>query len=189
LEITFKKSDILIVSGITTEINNIKSPYTINVNQRLIIPYSSKTYTQTKTLKPTNITSYKQNIPKRQSSKFARPTQGRIISTFGSKSNGLHNDGINIAAKRGSPVKAAENGKVVYASDKIKGLGNIVLIKHSGGWVTAYAHLDKNLVDKGQNVQKGTTIGTVGKTGSVHSPQLHFEVRKNTKPVNPQKYM
>ena len=78
---------------------------------------------------------------------------------------------------------------MVYSSDKIKGLGNIILLKHSGDWVTAYAHLDKSLIEKGQTVKKGMTIGTVGKTGSVDSPQLHFEIRKRTKPVNPQKYM
>ena len=176
-----------------TSMNTINAPYAIDVGQELALPYIKErpvyNTSKPKVTKAGAPKSYSSKVPSRSSSKFAKPVKGKVISGFGSKDSGLHNDGINIAAKRGTPVKSAENGIVVYASDKIKGLGNIILIKHAGDWVTTYAHLDKSLVQKGQQVQKGTTIGTVGETGSVDSPQLHFEIRKGTKPVNPNKYM
>jgi murein DD-endopeptidase MepM/ murein hydrolase activator NlpD len=169
-----------------TNLNTINPPYTISVGQKLALPYEKSTISITKTdYKTPKIT---KSIPKRSSSKFSKPVKGKVISGFGPKKNGLHNDGINIAAKKGTPVKAAENGLIVYSSNKIKGLGNIILVKHDGDWVTTYAHLDKPLAKKGQKVYKGTTIGTVGETGSVNSPQLHFEIRKRTKPVDPSKY-
>lgn len=169
-----------------TSLNTINPPYSISVGQKLTLPNKKKSIAAKQTGNQKKITT---KIPKRNSSKFFKPVKGKVISTFGSKKNGLHNDGINIAAKKGTPVKAAENGIVVYSSNKIKGLGNIILIKHDGGWISTYAHLDKSLVKKSVKVDKGSTIGTVGETGSVDSPQLHFEIRKNTKPVNPQKYM
>ncbi len=112
-----------------------------------------------------------------------------MISGFGAKAKGLHNDGINIAAKRGAPVKAAENGVVVYAGNELRGFGNLLLIKHADGWVTAYAHNDKVLVKRGQRVGKGQRIATVGSTGGVKSPQLHFEMRRGRTPRDPRKYL
>jgi len=163
--------------------NSLESPYSIYVGQKLILPNSYTSSTPKKTA-----SNYSKNIPSRTSSKFLRPISGKTISSFGIKNNGLHNDGINIAAPKGTPVLVAENGIVVYSSDKIKGLGNLILIKHDGGWITTYAHLDKILVKNGQVLKKGEKIGLVGNTGSVTSPQLHFEIRKNTKPVNPSDY-
>ena len=104
---------------------------------------------------------------------------------FGPKSGGLHNDGINIAAARGTPVRAAENGVVVYIGNQLRGFGNLLLIKHSGGWMTAYAHADTLLVRRGQTVRRGEAVARVGSTGSVTQPQLHFEVRKGTRAVDP----
>lgn len=127
--------------------------------------------------------------PKRSSAKFLRPVRGKIISGFGPKKSGLHNDGINIAAKHGTSVKAAENGVVVYAGNALKGSGNLILIRHENQWMTAYAHLDKITVRKGQVVSRGSVIGKVGSTGSVSKPQLHFEVRRGTSALNPTKYM
>lgn len=123
------------------------------------------------------------------SGRFAWPVKGTTVSSFGPGSNGARNDGINIRAPRGTTVRAAEGGTVVYADDELKGYGQLVLIKHSGGYTTAYSHLDKMLIEKGATVKKGQTIGTVGASGSVDSPQLHFEVRKGTKPVNPQSHL
>jgi murein DD-endopeptidase MepM/ murein hydrolase activator NlpD len=111
--------------------------------------------------------------------------QGPVLSKFGPKGQGLSNDGVNIAAPKGSPVVAASNGIVVYAGNEMKGFGNLVLIRHQGGWVTAYAHLDRTLVAKDAVVAKGDMIGTVGKTGNVASPQLHFETRFKDKPIDP----
>ena len=120
---------------------------------------------------------------------FIWPVKGRVISGFGAKAKGLHNDGINIAAKRGTPVKAAENGVVVYAGNELRGFGNLLLIKHANGWVTAYAHNDKLLVKRGQKVAKGQRIATVGSTGGVKKPQLHFEMRRGRTPRDPRKYL
>jgi murein DD-endopeptidase MepM/ murein hydrolase activator NlpD len=128
------------------------------------------------------------NIPQpasRAGGLFQWPVNGKVISSFGATSGGLHNDGINIAAPRGTPVHAAENGVVVYAGNQLRGFGNLVLIRHADGWVTAYAHNDTLLVKKGQQVKRGDVIARVGSTGNVSQPQLHFEVRKGTEAVDP----
>ncbi len=113
------------------------------------------------------------------------PVQGPVLSGFGPKGQGLNNDGVNIGAPKGSPVVAAANGIVVYAGNEMKGFGNLILIRHQGGWVTAYADLDRLVVAKDAVVAQGDMIGTVGKTGNVASPQLHFEARYKDKPVDP----
>lgn len=117
---------------------------------------------------------------------FAWPVRGTVISGFGPKGQGLDNDGINIAAPKGSPVKAAEAGIVAYAGNEMKGFGNLVLIRHEGGWVTAYAHLERMVVARDAIVAKGDMIGSIGNTGGVGSPQLHFEARQEGKPVDPE---
>jgi len=127
--------------------------------------------------------------PKRSSSKFMKPVNGKILSSYGSKKNGLHNDGINIKAPRGASVKAAENGVVVYAGNEIKGSGNLILIRHENRWMTAYAHLGDIKVKRGDVLKRGHIIGNVGSTGSVDSPQLHFEVRRGTEAINPSRYL
>lgn len=139
--------------------------------------------------KPVKISKVKTKTPKRSSNKFMRPVRGKTVSSFGAKKSGLHNDGINIAAKRGSPVKAAENGVVVYAGNALKGSGNLILVRHENQWMTAYAHLDRIAVRKGQTVRRGSVIASVGSTGSVSTPQLHFEIRRGTSALNPVKYM
>lgn len=127
--------------------------------------------------------------PKRASSKFKRPVNGRVISSYGPKKNGLHNDGINIKAPKGTAVSAAENGVVVYAGNELKGSGNLILIRHEGRWMTAYAHMDKLNIKRGDVIKRGQVIGTVGSTGSVDTPQLHFEVRRGTEAINPSVYL
>ena len=124
-------------------------------------------------------------VPARAMGRFMRPVDGKIISGYGPKEGGLHNDGINIKAARGTPVRAAENGVVVYVGDEMAGYGNLVLIRHADRWMTAYAHMDKILVKKNDVVKAGQSIGTVGSTGQVDSPQLHFEIRRGTKAVDP----
>ncbi|MBW7945698.1 MAG: M23 family metallopeptidase, partial [Sphingomonadaceae bacterium] len=117
--------------------------------------------------------------------RFIAPVDGRLISRFGAKSGGLYNDGINLRAPAGAPIRAAANGVVVYAGNAIEGFGNLVLLKHDGGWVTAYAHAEDLLVIRGDTVRQGDPIARVGKTGSVDEPQLHFEIRQGKKPVDP----
>ena len=127
--------------------------------------------------------------PGRAASKFLWPVRGEIIARFGSKEGGLHNDGINIAAPRGATVRAAENGVVAYAGNELRGYGKLVLIRHQGGWITAYAHNERLLVSRGDTVRRGQAIGAVGSTGNVGSPQTHFEIRRGTKVVDPLKYL
>lgn len=128
-------------------------------------------------------------INARSSSKFSWPVRGKILSNYGAKSSGLFNDGINIGATRGTVVKAAENGVVAYAGNEVKGMGNLIIIQHEDGWMTVYAHMDSMVVRRGARVSVGQQIGTVGKTGKVDSPQLHFEIRKGTKAYNPTQYL
>ena len=120
---------------------------------------------------------------------FRWPVQGRIISEFGTKPDGGHNDGIDVAVPQGTSVKAAENGVVAYAGDELKGYGNLVLVRHANNWVSAYAHNDELLVKRGDKVRRGQIIAKAGKTGSVSQPQVHFELRRGSRPVDPTKYM
>ena len=127
--------------------------------------------------------------PARAASGFMRPVEGRTLVSYGKQAGGLRNDGINIAAPRGTPVKAADNGVVVYAGNELRGFGNLLLISHDGGWMTAYAHLDSMGVARGDKIARGQRIGTVGMTGNVTAPQLHFEIRKGKQPVDPEQQL
>jgi murein DD-endopeptidase MepM/ murein hydrolase activator NlpD len=116
---------------------------------------------------------------------FRWPVKGRVIAGFGPKPNGQQNDGINLAVPEGTPVKAAEDGVVAYAGNELKGYGNLVLVRHSNGYVTAYAHAKELLVKRGDSVKRGQVIANSGQTGNVDTPQLHFEVRKGPAPLDP----
>ena len=123
--------------------------------------------------------------PPHGSGGFIWPVEGNVISDFGSKGGGRYNDGINIAAENGAPVRAAESGVVAYAGNEVRGFGNMLLLKHTNGWVTAYAHNQELLVKRGERVQRGQLIAHVGQSGSVDRPQLHFEIRKGKRAVDP----
>ena len=120
---------------------------------------------------------------------FRWPVRGRIISGFGTKPNGEKNDGINLAVPAGTAVKAVEAGTVIYAGNELAGYGNLALIRHADGWVSAYAHNQDLTVKRGDAVTRGEIIAHAGMTGSVTSPQVHFELRKGAKPVNPLDYL
>lgn len=120
---------------------------------------------------------------------FVWPVRGKIISAYGAKGDGLFNDGVNIAAPRGAAVVAAADGVVAYVGRDLKSYGNLILVRHSGGIMTAYAHLDAARVRKGAVLRRGQVIGTVGSSGSVSASQLHFEIRHGSKTYNPQNYM
>src|SRR5471032_909678 len=120
---------------------------------------------------------------------FAWPVSGKVISDFGATANGGKNDGINIATALDAPIHASASGTVTYAGDELKNYGNLVLVKHAGGFTTAYAHADRLVVSRGDLVAKGQVIGYSGQTGDVTSPQLHFEIRSATMPVNPRAYL
>jgi murein DD-endopeptidase MepM/ murein hydrolase activator NlpD len=120
---------------------------------------------------------------------FRWPVRGRVIAGFGPKPNGLQNDGIDVSVPDGTPVKAAEDGVIAYAGNELKGYGNLVLVRHSNGFVTAYAHASEILVKRGDQVKRGQVIARSGQTGNVNSPQLHFEIRKGANPVDPTQYL
>ncbi len=120
---------------------------------------------------------------------FRWPVRGRVITGYGAKTNGKQNDGINVAVPEGTPVKAAEDGVVAYAGSELKGYGNLVLIRHSNGYVTAYAHASELNVKRGDTIRRGQVIGKAGQSGDVNSPQLHFEIRKGSSPVDPLQYL
>lgn len=185
-------------------INGLSYPYTLAIGQKVMLQGSASsaavkqsspkttrtTYTRNKT--QTKYTARKQKsypVAKTRKTKFIWPVQGTIISKFGTIGKGRANDGINIKAAKGSAVKAADAGTVAYAGNELKGFGNLILVRHNDGWITAYAHNDRLLVKKGQKVKRGEKIAIVGETGGVNSPQLHFEIRAGKKAVNPVNYL
>lgn len=208
--------------------NNLAKPYSLSVGQQLRIPgatntakaYQSSTpasapetgntYVPSQPVQSANtsakssagsqtlsrpVESVEQPIAKAQDSltsdtgQFRWPVRGRVISKYGTKPGGTRNEGINIAVPEGTSIKASEAGVVAYAGNELKGYGNLVLVRHEGGWVSAYAHNQSLLVKRGDTVRRGQTIAKSGQTGSVTSPQLHFELRKGASAVDPLKHM
>jgi murein DD-endopeptidase MepM/ murein hydrolase activator NlpD len=189
--------------------NNLVPPFDLYEGQRLVIPGASRpavvagpTASETNPERPAarpSVTSPREPSgqtarlpraaappePPEGTSGFVWPVEGSVISDFGAKGGGRYNDGINIAAAAGTPVRAAESGIVAYAGNEVRGFGNMLLLKHSNGWVTAYAHNSELLVRRGERVQRGQVIARVGQSGSVDRPQLHFEIRKGKRAVDP----
>ena len=155
------------------QVNAISDPTTLNVGRELVIPdpYSQR---QTAVAGAPN---------------FNWPLRGPIIQRFGVHSRGVQNDGVNIAARTDTPVLAAYDGEVAFVGSNLKTFGNMLLIKHAGGWVTAYAHLGSINVANGQRVVRGQVVGLVGQSGRIDSPQLHFQIRHDRQPVNPLQYL
>ena len=120
---------------------------------------------------------------------FRWPVRGKVITAYGAKANGKSNDGINLAVPEGTPVKAADDGVVAYSGNELKGYGNLVLIRHSNGYVTAYAHASELMVKRGDTIKRGQVIAKSGQSGEVQSPQLHFEIRKGSSPVDPLQFL
>jgi murein DD-endopeptidase MepM/ murein hydrolase activator NlpD len=120
---------------------------------------------------------------------FRWPVRGKVITSYGAKTNGKANDGINLAVPEGTPIKAAEDGVVAYSGNELKGYGNLVLVRHSNGYVTAYAHASELLVKRGDTIKRGQVIAKSGQSGEVGSPQLHFEIRKGSSPVDPLQFL
>ncbi len=185
-------------------INGLSYPYTLAIGQKVMLQGSAASSSVQKSSSKTTRTNYTRNktqtkyTPRKQKSypaaktrktKFMWPVQGTIVSKFGTIGKGRANDGINIKAAKGTAVKSADAGTVAYAGNELKGFGNLILVRHNDGWITAYAHNDRLLVKKGQKVKRGEKIATVGETGGVNSPQLHFEIRSGKKAVNPVNYL
>ncbi|MEM7570811.1 MAG: M23 family metallopeptidase [Pseudomonadota bacterium] len=159
--------------------NGLKKPYALRSGQTLVIPaVATKRYQGQRAISP-----------HAGKATFIWPASGKIVSSYGVKADGLRNDGINIAAKAGAPVYAAARGEVIYAGDRLRAFGNLILVRHASGMVSAYAHVDKLMVQIGQTVVQGEQIATVGKTGLVSAPQLHFELRRNSAAIDPMRYL
>jgi len=120
---------------------------------------------------------------------FRWPVRGKVITSYGAKTNGKANDGINLAVPEGTPVKAAEDGVVAYSGNELKGYGNLVLVRHANGYVTAYAHASELMVKRGDTIKRGQIIAKSGQSGEVGSPQLHFEIRKGSSPLDPLQFL
>ena len=180
------------------QLNNLEMPFELTVGQKLQLPISldfkildsdvpevsSSTVAVTV---PTQKNHQRKKFvaPKFGSGGFSWPVRGEIITEFGPSARGVHNDGVNIAANMGAPVIVSANGTVAFVGDNIKNFGKLVLVKHDGGIITAYAHLDNISVNEGDVLAAGDTIGNVGSTGRVSLPQLHFEIRKSRQPIDP----
>ena len=177
--------------------NGIEPPYRIYPGQALRLPGAGGTVQRRVAQRPAQTRRVKKSPravslappPPRAAKRFLWPVEGPVAVRFGVRGKGLRNDGINILARRGIGVRAAENGVVAYSGNAVRGFGNLVLIKHAGGWMSAYAHNDVLLVRAGQRVQRGETISRVGSTGSVSRPQLHFELRRGRRAVDPLRYL
>ena len=178
--------------------NGIESPYRIYPGQTLRLPGKETVGGRQVAKRSSPPGRVKSKPPKavalappapRSGKRFLWPVDGPVAVGFGSRGKGLRNDGINILARRGTGVRAAENGVVAYSGNAVRGFGNLVLIKHAGGWMSAYAHNDVLLVRTGQRVRRGETISKVGSTGNVSRPQLHFELRRGRRAVDPMRYL
>ena len=120
---------------------------------------------------------------------FPWPVRGPILAGYGAAQGGGQNNGINIAAPRGAAIRAVDAGVVAYAGNEIRGYGNLVLVKHPNGFISAYAHSDELLVKRGDKVGRGQVIAKVGATGGVSEPQLHFELRRGKRAVDPRDFL
>lgn len=169
--------------------NSLGAPYSLRVGQTLRIPGATGSIATARATEA-DVGDLARNIsygaaPAKSGGLFDWPVQGRMIGSYGLSDAGKRNDGVNIAAPVGTPVRAAADGEVVYRGSELDGYGNLLLIKHEDGFVTAYAHNDAMLVKKGDRVRKGQVIAKVGQTGAASEPQLHFEIRQNLKAIDP----
>ena len=185
------------------QLNYLKPPFELKIGQKLQLPNSldfsvldvglPDGVSSTNIAQPTPTETSVPTAPRKRfvapslagSSGFTWPVQGEIITEFGPSQRGVHNDGVNIAASEGASVGAAAKGRVAFVGNNIKSFGKLVLVKHDGGIITAYAHLGDISVKEGDIVTAGQSIGTIGRSGRVDSPQLHFEIRKSRQPVDP----
>ena len=171
--------------------NNIKEPYIIYPKQKLFIPAQNQTQLQkhSSTATKTNGTDSNQTSQTSNKPKFLSPIDGEIIASFGDQGGGLYNDGVNFSAELGQSVRTVADGKVIYSNDYSERLGKLILIRHAEGYVTAYAHIQTMLVQRGDSVKQGQTIAQAGQSGKAKRPQLHFQVRKNKQTLNPKSYL
>lgn len=175
--------------------NGIRAPYEIEVGQQINLPVGTQVASTTSggsSRAPTtasNRDTYTPPPAEAGAPRFDWPIRGQVLSSFGRRPNGERNDGINIEAPSGAEVRAAAPGQVVYAGSELAGYGQLVLIRHSAGYVTAYAHNSRLLVREGDQISRGQIIAQAGATGTVDRPQVHFEIRSGVNPVDPMSYL
>ncbi len=180
------------------QLNNIQAPFELAVGRQLQLPMSLNfsvldsgvpesdgTATVAPAPTKTAVPRKKFVAPQLGQGVFSWPVEGEIITEFGPSARGVHNDGVNISSASGAPVMVSATGTVAFVGENIKNFGKLVLVKHDGGIITAYAHLQDIAVREGQVLSAGDTIGSVGATGRVDRPQLHFEIRKSRQPIDP----
>jgi len=170
-------------------VNRIKDVSQIHVGQRIFIPGATRQLpVETITpVEPSPATPSMPEVPDSSVDGFIWPVNGTINSGFGPRGISSH-DGIDIGAPEGTPIRAIEKGEVIY-SDQLRGYGNIIIVRHIGGFISVYAHNEANLVREGQAVSRGEVIARVGNTGRVTGPHLHFEIRKNNAAQDPLRYL
>lgn len=170
------------------DLNRIRAPYELNVGQEIALPGGASSGSRDVYVESVPTDTYRAP-PAAGAPRFDWPIRGRVISGFGRKPEGGRNDGINIEAQSGAEVHAAASGQVVYAGSELAGYGRLVLLRHSGGFVTAYAHNSRLMVSEGDRVERGQSIAQVGSSGTVDSSQVHFEIRRGVNPEDPMRYL
>lgn len=163
------------------EINDLTDPNQLKAGQRVFIP-KKRRYYASKGRKTKSRSAGRSEVVL-EPGRFVWPVKGKVTSRYGIRGRRRH-DGIDISVKRGTPVKAAASGKVIFSS-RLRGYGNLILVKHKDGFFTAYGHNARNLKKKGEKVKRGEVIARVGTTGRTSGPHLHFEVRKENEARNP----
>jgi murein DD-endopeptidase MepM/ murein hydrolase activator NlpD len=177
--------------------NSLRAPYELEVGQQIRLPNGAtvvasaptRTPTRTPTPPPAQSTLPASQQPANASVSFDWPIRGSILSNFGRKPDGGRNDGINIEARTGDQVRASAPGQVVYAGSELAGYGQLILLRHEGGFVTAYAHNSRLLVREGDQVTRGQVIAEAGSSGTVDVAQVHFEIRRGVNPEDPMRHL
>lgn len=172
-------------------VNHIRNPSQIRTGQKIFIPGARRVLKVDIYIDDIGGRRGRREDPKRIAlarGRFIWPVKGKIMREFGIKGTTKH-DGIGISAPKGTPIRASDSGKVLYSGDEIRGYGNIVIIKHGQGFITVYAHNQRNTVSEGMRVARGQIIGRVGNTGRASAPHLYFEIRKNNRPIDPRRLL
>jgi murein DD-endopeptidase MepM/ murein hydrolase activator NlpD len=170
-------------------INGIRDPGGLRVGQRIFIPGATRRL-PVEIITPADVAPHDGAGPdgaEGPPARFVWPVRGTVSSRFGPRGESFH-DGIDISVPEGTPIRAIEQGEVIY-SDQLRGYGNLVIVRHSVGFVSVYSHNRVNRVREGQKVEQGQVIGEVGSTGRVSGPHLHFEIRKDEVARNPLRYL
>ena len=168
-------------------VNGIRDTRQLRVGQKVFIPGATRQLPVEIVAPEASAARAGPPSPRGEAESFLWPVSGSVNSGFGPRGSSFH-DGLDIAAPEGTPIRAVEHGEVIY-SDRLRGYGNMVIIRHGGGIVSVYAHNQINLVRDGQQVARGEMIARVGSTGRVTGPHLHFEIRKNNLAQDPLLYL